>query len=270
MTSVTVGPMTVGNGPLFLIAGPDVVESEAFTLRLATDLRDLCRTLSIPFIFKASYDKANRTAFDAFRGPGLVAGLRVLKRVREELSVPVTSDVHGVEQVAAAAAVLDLLQIPAFLCRQTDLLAAAARSGRPVNLKKGQFLSPSEVAPAVQKLEKSGASGILVTERGTSFGYNRLIVDFGGFPALKATGWPLVFDATHSVQLPGGLGHASGGAAILAPTLAAAAVAAGCDGVFLEVHPDPESAPCDGPNMLRLSELEPLLRRLLALRAASR
>ncbi|MBI1848868.1 MAG: 3-deoxy-8-phosphooctulonate synthase [Planctomycetes bacterium] len=267
MKSVSIGRVVVGSGPLFVIAGPDVIEGEAFMLEVAAALRDVTQALGIPFVFKSSFDKANRTAFDAFRGPGLVEGLRILRRVREKVGVPVTSDVHSIEQVAPAAEVLDLLQLPAFLSRQTDLLAAAARTGRPVNWKKGQFLAPWDVAAAVRKLESAGAKGILVTERGSTFGYNRLVVDFAGFPTLRETGWPLVFDATHSVQQPGGLGSASGGASALVPTMASAAVAAGCDGIFFEVHPTPEIAPCDGPCMVKLADFEALLRRLLAIRA---
>jgi 2-dehydro-3-deoxyphosphooctonate aldolase (KDO 8-P synthase) len=268
MKSVRVGSVELGPKELFLVAGPDVIEGEAFTLDVAARLRDLARSLGIPFVFKASFDKANRTAHDSFRGPGLSEGLRILRRVREEVGVPVTSDVHSIEQVAPAAEALDLLQLPAFLSRQTDLLLAAARTGRPVNWKKGQFLAPWDAASAVRKLEFAGASGILLTERGSSFGYNRLVVDFAGFPALRSSGWPLVFDATHSVQQPGGLGTASGGSSALVPTLASAAVAAGCDGIFLEVHPTPETAPCDGPCMVRLADLERLLKRLLAIRDA--
>jgi len=260
---VAVGPVRMGSGhPIALIAGPCVVEGEDHLLRTGEALREACRRAGVPLILKASYDKANRTSLRAFRGPGLEAGLRALARAREALGVPVLSDVHEVAQVGPAAAVLDVLQIPAFLCRQTDLLVAAAKTGKVVNVKKGQFLAPWDVGHIVEKLEGAGAAGVLLTERGTSFGFNNLVVDFRGLPQMRALGTPVVFDVTHCLQLPGGDGAASGGERQFVPHLLRAAVAAGVDGVFMEVHPDPDRAPCDGPNMVPLADLPDLLRQL--------
>jgi len=232
-------------------------------------LRDLTDALGMPFVFKSSFDKANRSSVDSFRGPGLTEGLAILGRVRERAGVAVMSDVHDVAQVAPAAAVLDGLQIPAFLCRQTDLVQSAARSGKPVNVKKGQFLAPWDMANVVRKIEAADSRDVLLTERGTTFGYNNLVVDMRGIPAMRALGYPVVFDATHSVQLPGGLGTASGGQRAMVATLARAAVAAGADALFLEVHPCPDEALCDGPTMLPLDAVRGLLQSCLRIRSAA-
>jgi 2-dehydro-3-deoxyphosphooctonate aldolase (KDO 8-P synthase) len=267
---VRIGGAVFGGGPLAVIAGPCVIESEALAIEVAEALRDMTRTLGLPYVFKASYDKANRSSAEGFRGPGLAEGLAVLKRVRERVGVPVLSDVHAVEQVGPAAAALDAIQIPAFLCRQTDLLLAAARSGKPVNVKKGQFLAPWDMRNVVAKVESAGCRDILLTERGSTFGYNNLVVDMRGIPTMRETGYPVVFDATHSVQLPGGLGTASGGQRELVSTLARAAVAAGADALFLEVHPRPDEALCDGPTMVPLSQVQGLLETCERLRTALR
>jgi 2-dehydro-3-deoxyphosphooctonate aldolase (KDO 8-P synthase) len=260
---IEIGPIRIGGRqPLALISGPCVIESAEGALAIAAALKELTARLAIPFIFKASYDKANRTSISAYRGPGPKEGLAVLARIKRELQVPVLSDVHAVNEVAAAAEVLDVIQVPAFLCRQTDLLLAVAATGKPVNVKKGQFLAPWDVANVVEKIVSSGNRRVLVTERGVVFGYNNLVVDFRAIPILQQTGCPVVFDATHSVQLPGGAGQSSGGQRQFAPVLARAAVAAGADAVFMEVHPDPERALCDGPNSLRLEMLPPLLAQL--------
>ncbi|MCG6906937.1 MAG: 3-deoxy-8-phosphooctulonate synthase [Anaerolineae bacterium] len=268
---IEVGPLRIGGRqPLALIAGPCVIESPEGTLAIAAALKELTTRLAIPFIFKASYDKANRTALSAYRGPGLKDGLAVLARIKRELHVPVLSDVHAVNEVAAAAEVLDVIQIPAFLCRQTDLLLAVATTGKPVNVKKGQFLAPWDVANVVEKIISTGNRRVLLTERGVMFGYNNLVVDFRAIPILQQTGCPVVFDATHSVQLPGGAGQSSGGQRQFAPVLARAAVAAGADAVFMEVHPEPDRALCDGPNSLRLDMLPPLLAQLKAIHELAR
>lgn len=246
-------------GPFFIIAGPCVIESEETTLRVADFLRETADATGIPIVFKASYDKANRTALDAFRGPGIGPGLEILGRVRERTGLPVISDVHSPEEAERAARVLDILQVPAFLCRQTDLLTAASRTGRPVNLKKGQFMAPWDMEQAVRKLTGTGSGGVLITERGTSFGYNNLVVDCRAIPVMKAFGHPVVFDATHSVQLPGASGACSGGQREYADVLARAAVAAGADGIFMEVHPCPEEALCDGPNALPLEQVRSVI-----------
>jgi len=250
--------------PLVLIAGPYVIESEAATLSHAERLMTICNGLSIPLIFKASYDKANRTSIGAFRGPGMKEGLRILAKVKQSLGLPVLSDIHSIEQVAPAAEVLDVLQIPAFLCRQTDLLVAAARSGRVINVKKGQFLAPWDMKNVAGKIAASGNENIILTERGASFGYNNLVVDMRSFPVMRASGYPVVFDATHSVQLPGGQGDSSGGQREFVEYLSRAAVATGIDGIFMEVHEDPDKALCDGPNSIPLSELPALLKILKA------
>jgi 2-dehydro-3-deoxyphosphooctonate aldolase (KDO 8-P synthase) len=251
-----------GNRPLVLIAGPCVIEDEATTLRHAERLMAICNGLSIPLIFKASYDKANRTSINAYRGPGLKEGLAILRKVKEALGVPVISDIHSIEQIAPAAEVLDVLQIPAFLCRQTDLLVAAAKSGRVINVKKGQFLAPWDMKNVAGKIAASGNENIILTERGASFGYNNLVVDMRSFPVMRATGYPVVFDATHSVQLPGGQGDSSGGQREFVEYLSRAAVATGIDGIFMEVHEDPDKALCDGPNSIPLSDLPGLLKTL--------
>ncbi|MFB3904457.1 MAG: 3-deoxy-8-phosphooctulonate synthase [Acidobacteriota bacterium] len=263
MNQIHIGDRLVGGpSPLFLIAGPCVIESEQHCLDLAGFLKDLTARLDLFFVFKASFDKANRSSIQSYRGPGLEKGLQVLDKVRRTCDVPVLSDVHEVWQVAPAADVLDVIQIPAFLCRQTDLILAAAASRRVVNVKKGQFLAPWDVRNIVEKTRKIEGSRLLVTERGSSFGYNNLVVDFKGLPLMRELGCPVVFDATHSVQLPGGGGTVSGGQSALIPYLARAAVAVGIDGLFLEVHDRPEQALSDGPNSLALEQLEPLLRML--------
>ena len=250
-------------GRMSLIAGPCVIESRTLCLQTAAALKKTCDRLGIAFVFKASYDKANRTSSRTFRGPGLGAGLRVLAEVREKIGVPILTDVHTESQAAAAGEVADILQIPAFLCRQTDLIAAAAATGKIVNLKKGQFLSPLEMGQVIQKARRAGAKRILVTERGTTFGYNNLVADMRSIPILKRFGFPVIFDATHSVQLPGGGGDKSGGQREFAPVLARCALAAGAHGLFIETHPHPDRALSDGPNMIPLAEMPALLKELL-------
>jgi 2-dehydro-3-deoxyphosphooctonate aldolase (KDO 8-P synthase) len=265
---ITIDSVKIGaDRPLVLIAGPCVIESESATLRHAERLLTICNGLSMPLIFKASYDKANRTSIGSFRGPGLKDGLKILAKVKESLGLPVLSDIHSIEQIAPAAEVLDVLQIPAFLCRQTDLLIAAARSGRVINVKKGQFLAPWDMKNVAGKLAASGNENIILTERGVSFGYNNLVVDMRSFPVMRSSGYPVVFDATHSVQLPGGQGESSGGQREFVEYLSRAAVATGIDGIFMEVHEDPDKALCDGPNSIPLSELPALLKKLRALDA---
>ncbi|OGR05447.1 MAG: 3-deoxy-8-phosphooctulonate synthase [Deltaproteobacteria bacterium RIFOXYD12_FULL_50_9] len=254
----------VGPGhPFLLIAGPCVLESVEVTRRVAGFMRDLTAKLGINYVFKASFDKANRTSITSFRGPGLDQGLRILADIRREFALPVVSDIHDVGQVIQAATVLDILQIPAFLCRQTDLLLAAAQTGKPINLKKGQFLSAWDMRHAVTKIKSTGNRNLLLTERGTSLGYNNLVVDMRSLPVMRELGCPVIYDATHSVQLPGGAGGSSGGQREFIAPLARAAVAAGIDGLFMEVHPDPDKALCDGPNSLALDTVEPLLVQLL-------
>jgi 2-dehydro-3-deoxyphosphooctonate aldolase (KDO 8-P synthase) len=262
---IPIADFLVGDGGLVMIAGPCVMESEAATLEVARALQDFAAALSLPLIFKASFDKANRTSVTSFRGPGLEQGLEILAKVKAETGLPVLSDVHRVSQVAAAAMVLDVLQIPAFLCRQTDLVVAAAASGRAVNLKKGQFLAPWDMAPVVEKARSTGNEKILLTERGAMFGYNNLVVDFRSLPLMRELGCPVVLDVTHSVQLPGGQGSCSGGQRQFIPALARAGVAVGVDALFMEVHPDPDKARCDGPNSLPLAEVPALWRELKAL-----
>ncbi len=247
---------------MFLLSGPCVIESEELCLQIGRRLRDTCERLGIDYVFKASFDKANRSSGKSFRGPGLTEGLAILGRIRAKLGVPVVTDVHTEEQCAAAGEVCDVLQIPAFLCRQTDLIAAAVATGRIVNIKKGQFLAPGDMANVVKKAEENGPRKLILTERGSSFGYNNLVADMRSIPILAKTGYPVVFDATHSVQLPGGQGDRSGGQREFAPVLAAAAVAAGCHGLFIETHPDPEKALSDGPNMIPLAEMPVVLRRV--------
>jgi 2-dehydro-3-deoxyphosphooctonate aldolase (KDO 8-P synthase) len=263
---VVAGPVSIGTGhPLAFIVGPCVIESAAHVLDLAVEIAAIGRRLGVPVVFKASFDKANRTSLTSFRGPGLEAGLQALADVKSKTALPVLTDVHEPGQAGPAAGVVDVLQIPAFLCRQTDLLVAAARTGKPVNVKKGQFLAPLDMRHVLGKLEGAGAKGILVTERGSSFGYNNLIVDMRALPMLRRFGHPVVFDVTHSLQLPGaGEGHTTGLAEFIDP-LARAGVAAGVDAVFMEVHEDPSRARSDGGNALRLDRLEPLLQRLVAL-----
>ena len=266
---VAVGSVVVGAGhPLALIAGPCVIEGEEFTLRVAEQIQAICRQAGAPLIFKASYDKANRSSGRSFRGPGPEEGLRILEKVRGATGLPVTTDVHDVSQVAAAADAVDLLQIPAFLCRQTDLLVAAAKTGRPLKVKKGQFLAPHDAKNIVDKLRAAGGAGIILTERGTTFGYNNLVVDMRALPILRSFGCPVVFDATHSVQLPGGAGTASSGQREFVAPLARAAVAVGVDALFVEVHPDPDKAPSDGANMIPLTALPTLLEAVRRVREA--
>jgi 2-dehydro-3-deoxyphosphooctonate aldolase (KDO 8-P synthase) len=251
-----------------LIAGPCVIENERLCLEVATFLARLCARLEVPFVFKASFDKANRTSADSFRGPGLEEGLRVLAKVRAEVGVPVLTDIHTEAQARAAAAVVDILQIPAFLCRQTDLVTAVVATGRIVNLKKGQFLAPAEMGRVVAKAVSAGARRLLVTERGTTFGYHDLVVDMRSLPILKTFGFPVFFDATHAVQQPGAGGDRSGGQRAFAPVLARAAVAAGANGLFIETHPDPDRALSDGPNLIPLKEVPRFLDRILRIHAA--
>lgn len=268
---VPIGTLRVGgSNPLFLIAGPCVIESEAHARQMAERLAAICAELKIPYVFKTSYDKANRTSIRAYRGPGLAEGLKVLKKIKEGVKVPVLTDVHEVAQVAPAAEVVDVLQIPAFLSRQTDLLVAAGKSGRVVNIKKGQFISPWEMRYAIEKVASTGNEKILVTERGTSFGYNNLVVDMRSFPILRGFGYPVVYDVTHSLQLPGGEAERSGGQPEFIAPLACAAVAAGIDGLFMEVHDNPAAALSDAANMLPLVQLRPLLEKILAIDRALR
>jgi 2-dehydro-3-deoxyphosphooctonate aldolase (KDO 8-P synthase) len=248
-----------GEGPFFVIAGPCVIEDEETTLKVAAFLKETGDALDIPIIFKTSYDKANRTSLDSYRGPGLEKGLEIIAKVKEKANLPVLSDVHAVSEVAEAAKVLDVIQIPAFLCRQTDLLISAARTGLPINIKKGQFLSPWDMKAAIGKVTSTGNQRILLTERGTSFGYNNLVVDIRSIAIMKGFGFPVVFDATHSVQLPGGSGTRSGGEREFVGHLARAAIAAGANGLFMEVHPNPDCALCDGPNSIPLESVSPLL-----------
>jgi 2-dehydro-3-deoxyphosphooctonate aldolase (KDO 8-P synthase) len=258
--SVTVASITIGaDHPLVLIGGPCAIEGEAFMLDVATRLRDIAAKAGVPFIFKSSYDKANRTSIRSYRGPGIHEGLEILRKIKDVVGVPVLSDVHAVEEMEAAAEVLDVLQIPAFLCRQTDLIVAAAKTGKPVNVKKGQFLAPWDTQNIVDKVRSVGNDQVLLTERGASFGYNNLVADMRSLVVMRSFSVPVVFDATHSVQLPGGAGTASAGQREFVPYLARAAVATGCDALFMEIHPDPDRAPSDGPNMLRLDDLAALL-----------
>lgn len=262
----TIGDVTVGGrAPLALIAGPCVIEGERQALEAARAIKDICSSRGTPFIYKSSYDKANRSSLKSFRGPGLKEGLSVLARVKEKVGVPVLSDVHSVSEALDAAEVLDALQVPALLSRQTDILLAAGSTGLPVNVKKGQFMSPWDMGNVIEKLTSSGCRQILLTERGTTFGYNNLVVDMKSLVVMARFGYPVAFDATHSLQLPGALGHASGGQREFVPHLSRSAVAVGCHALFLEVHPDPEHAPCDGPNMLRLEDLPPLLDEVVAI-----
>ncbi len=261
--------ISIGNGaPLALIAGPCVIESIDIATEVASYLKKLSVDLDIPVIFKASYDKANRTSIRSFRGPGLTDGLDILAGIKREFKLPVLSDVHTVDQMESAARVLDILQIPAFLCRQTDLLIAAAQTGKPINVKKGQFLAPWDMANVVEKLSEAGNRQVILTERGAMFGYNNLVVDFRSLKIMQDLGCPVVFDATHSIQLPGGAGSSSGGQREYAPVLARAAVAAGANAVFMEVHPDPDKARCDGPNSLPLESLYGLISELKRIRTA--
>jgi 2-dehydro-3-deoxyphosphooctonate aldolase (KDO 8-P synthase) len=272
--AVRIGSVTIGAGaPLALIGGPCAIENEKHALMVAERLQRVTADAGVPFIYKSSYDKANRSSIHSYRGPGIKEGLRILQKVKDETGLAVLSDVHDVSEVAPAAQVLDVLQVPAFLCRQTDLIVACARSGRPVNVKKGQFVAPRDMVNVVEKVRASGSEDLLLTERGTSFGYNNLIVDFRGLPIMRAFGYPVIFDATHSVQLPGGQGDRSGGERQYVQALARAAVAVGVDALFMEIHEDPDrTLPdgrplSDGPNMLRLDDLPRLLDELRAIAA---
>ena len=263
-TTIEVG----SDRPLLLIAGPCVLESEELGLEVASAMRTICDRLGISYVFKASFDKANRTSISSYRGPGLEHGLASLGRIRQDIGVPVISDIHEPGQAHAAAQVLDIIQIPAFLCRQTDLLSAASATGKPINLKKGQFVSPWEMINGVNKIRSSGSSQVMLVERGASFGYNNLVVDMRSLPVMRSFDCPVIYDATHSVQLPGGAGDSSGGQREFIAPLSRAAMAAGIDGLFMEVHPDPDKALCDGPNSIALGKIEGLLGQLVALRNA--
>jgi 2-dehydro-3-deoxyphosphooctonate aldolase (KDO 8-P synthase) len=261
MRKITIYGADIGgsNQPL-VIAGPCVIESEELMYATAEKVKEICSLLGFPYVFKSSYDKANRTSLSSYRGPGIDRGLRMLSDIKDKLRIPVTSDVHSIDEVKDASEVLDLLQIPAFLCRQTDLILAASNTGKPVNVKKGQFLAPWDVKNIIDKFTSTGNHNLLITERGTSFGYNNLVVDFRALPLMRSFGYPVIFDVTHSLQLPGGQGICSGGQREFAEPLARAAVAVGIDGLFLEVHPEPEKSLCDGPNMMRLDDLEKMLK----------
>lgn len=266
MNTVRVVDFEIGAGnPLALLAGPCVLEGLERCLYIGRTIRDITRRLGIPYVFKASFDKANRSSFNGFRGPGLKKGLEMLRTIKKELGVPIVTDIHTEAQAAPAAKVADILQIPAFLCRQTDLLYTAAQTGRVINVKKGQFLAPKDMRNVVDKLLEGGNSNILLTERGASFGYNNLVVDMRSFPIMRSFGYPVVFDATHSVQLPGGAGTSSAGNREYVEYLARAAVGAGVDALFMEVHDNPEEALCDGPNSVYLDKLEDLLKDTLAI-----
>ena len=267
MSRVQIGGVAIGDGPLLLIAGPCVIESEGHAIGIARAVRDIAARCGVPYVFKASYDKANRTSLGSFRGPGLAEGLRILRKVREDVGVPVLTDIHEPAHAAPVAAVADVLQIPAFLCRQTDLLVAAAQTGRAVNIKKGQFLAPSDMRHAAAKVAAAGNDRVILTERGTSFGYHNLVVDMRSLPMMRSLGYPVIYDVTHSLQLPGaGDGVTAGQAEFIEP-LARAGVAAGVDGVFMEVHERPEEAKSDAQNALKLDLLEPLLTRLTRIHA---
>jgi 2-dehydro-3-deoxyphosphooctonate aldolase (KDO 8-P synthase) len=261
MHTVKIHDITIGSG-LVLIAGPCVIESEDHALFMARNIRDITSRIGIPYIFKASFDKANRTSIDSYRGPGLIKGLKILEKIRKEVSIPVLSDIHDPSQAGPAAKVLDMLQIPAFLCRQTDLLVAAGTTGLPINIKKGQFMAPWDMANAASKVQSTGNNAIVLTERGVSLGYNNLVCDLRSLAIMRSLGFPVILDVTHSLQIPGGQGTSSGGEAEYIPKLARAGVAFGLDGIFLEVHDNPDKALSDGPNSLRLDMLEPLLVQL--------
>jgi 2-dehydro-3-deoxyphosphooctonate aldolase (KDO 8-P synthase) len=264
MKQIQLDGMIIGGGaPFALIAGPCVIEDERKTAEIAVFLKKVTDRLKIPLIFKASYDKANRTSVHSYRGPGLNAGLRILKKIRKRLSVPILTDVHRFEEIKPVSEVADILQVPAFLCRQTDFVVEVARFARVINIKKGQFLAPGDVLNIIEKVRSAKNENIMLTERGTCFGYHNLVADYRAIPAMRAMGYPVIFDATHSVQLPGGQGTASGGQREMVAYLARAAVAVGIDGLFMEVHPDPDAALCDGPNSLFLDHLEGLLKTLL-------
>lgn len=268
---VKIGNVVIGGkNPLAFIAGPCVIEDEESTLKNAERLKEYSESLNIPLIFKSSYDKANRTSLDSYRGPGIEKGLKTLGRVKKEVGLPILSDIHSVEEAAEAAQVLDALQIPAFLCRQTDLIIAAAKAGKPINIKKGQFLAPEDIKNIIDKVRSTGNDNILITERGVSFGYNNLVVDMRSIPIMRNYGFPVVYDATHSVQLPGGQGSSSGGQREFIVSLTRAAVSVGCDAVFMEVHESPDKALCDGPNMLSLDSFPAFVKELMELNSLVR
>ena len=252
--------MEIGGDKLTILSGPCVIESEEVLKVTAEKLKEVCSKLDINLVFKSSFDKANRSSINSFRGPGIERGLEMLAKIKKEFELPIVTDIHSAEEAAIAAEVADILQIPAFLCRQTDLLVAAGKTGKIVNIKKGQFLAPEQMKPLIKKVEDSGNSNILLTERGTTFGYNNLVSDFRGIPIMKQYGYPVIFDATHSVQLPGAEGESSGGDRRFVPVLAKSAMAAGANGLFFEVHPEPDCAMCDGPNMVPLSDIESLFK----------
>ena len=269
--SVTVGAIEIANDrPFVLIAGPCQIESEAHAIEVASALAEMARKATVPLVYKSSFDKANRTSVAGARGVGIEKGLAILARIRERFAIPVLTDVHTAEQCAIAAQAVDILQIPAFLSRQTDLLLAAGETGLPINVKKGQFLAPWDMAHVAAKIASSGNQNILLCERGVTFGYNTLVTDFRALPIMARTGYPVVFDATHSVQQPGGQGGASGGERAFAPVLARAALAVGCAAIFIETHPDPDHAPSDGPNMIPLTEMPALIARLKAFDALAK
>jgi 2-dehydro-3-deoxyphosphooctonate aldolase (KDO 8-P synthase) len=263
MKQVVVKGIRIGDkNKMVLIAGPCVIESENLCLNLAKRIKEMTVKLDIPFVFKASFDKANRMSLGSFRGPGIKKGLDILNKIKDKVRVPVLSDVHCVKDILEAAKVLDIIQIPAFLCRQTDIIVAAAKTGKAVNIKKGQFLAPGDILPIIRKAESTGNKNIIITERGVSFGYNNLVTDFRALAIMRQLGYPVIYDATHSIQIPAGQGSCSGGQREFVGGLSRAAAAFGCDGLFLEVHPDPDKALCDGPNMINLKDLEDLLKQV--------
>jgi len=269
MRQVIVKDIKIGDKhPLVLIAGPCVIESEGHCLETARKIKDIADSLAIPFIFKSSFDKANRMSLDSYRGPGMGKGLDILHKVKQKIKVPVLSDIHCQKEIQETASIVDIIQIPAFLCRQTDIVVAAAKTGKVINIKKGQFLAPWDIAPIIRKIESTGNRSILVTERGVCFGYNNLVSDFRSLSIMRQLGYPVIYDATHSVQLPGARGSSSGGEREFVAGLSRAAVAFGCDGLFLEAHPQPDNAPCDGPNMVDLKELAKLLKQVKKIEAA--
>lgn len=269
MRQINVENIKIGEGnPLVLIAGPCVIESEKLCLDTAKKIKDTALKLDIPFIFKSSFDKANRLSIGSYRGPGLKKGLEILHKVKQKIKVPVLSDIHCQKEIQEAKEVLDIIQIPAFLCRQTDIVVAVAKTGKVINVKKGQFLAPWDILPIIKKIESTGNKSILITERGVCFGYNNLVSDLRSLEIMRQLGYPVIYDATHSVQLPGGKGACSGGQKEFVAGLSRAAVAFGCDGLFLEVHPQPDKALCDGPNMIDLQELEKLLKQIKKIEAA--
>jgi 2-dehydro-3-deoxyphosphooctonate aldolase (KDO 8-P synthase) len=263
MQQIRVGNINIGErNPLVLVAGPCVIESEGLCLQTAQRIKEITKKLGIPFIFKSSFDKANRLSIDSYRGPGIKKGLDILNKVKKKLKVPILSDIHCSKEIVETAKVLDVIQIPAFLCRQTDIVVAAAKTGKVINIKKGQFLAPWDILPVIKKIESTGNKKILITERGVCFGYNNLVSDLRSLPIMREFGYPVIYDATHSIQIPGGKGSCSGGERQFVAGLSRAAVAFGCDGLFLEVHPEPDKALCDGPNMIDLKELEKLLKEI--------